>query len=67
MPGSRPPSARPRIVRTARKLAGLRTKPRHMVMVPQVAVSVGSQIFGVNLLMIKLDGSSLRSVVVRKS
>lgn len=59
IPGSNPPSATPNRARTAAKLAKLRTKPRHMVIMPQTAVSAGSHIFGDAFLMIRLLGTSL--------
>lgn len=59
MPGNRPPSAIPRMARTAKKLPKFLTKPRHMVMIPHIAVKRGSQIFGVIFLRTRLEGSSL--------
>lgn len=59
IPGSKPPSATPRIALTATKDPKLRTNPRHMVMIPQTAVRVGSQILGEAFLMIRLLGTSL--------
>ena len=59
IPGRRPPSAIPSSARTAAKLPKLRTNPRHMVIMPQTAVSAGSHIFGEAFLMIRLLGTSL--------
>jgi hypothetical protein len=59
MPGNSPPSATPSMARTATKPAKLRTKPRHMVIIPQTIVRVGNQIFGDAFLIIRLLGSSL--------
>lgn len=59
MPGRRPPSAIPSKARTATKPAKFCTNPKHMVMMPQIAVKNGSQIFGDAFLSTRLLGNSL--------
>lgn len=59
MPGNRPPSATPRSARTDTNEAKPVTKPKHIVRIPQTAVSAGNQIFGDTFFRTKFDGSSL--------
>ena len=59
MPGKSPPSATPSSARTETKEAKPVTKPKHIVNMPQTAVSAGSQIFGDTFFNTKLLGSSL--------
>jgi hypothetical protein len=59
MPGSNPPSAIPNKALTATKPAKFCTNPRHIVMIPQIAVKNGSQSLGDAFFSTKLLGSSL--------
>lgn len=62
IPGSSPPSAVPKRARTTTKPAKLRTKPKHIVKMPQIIVRKGSQTLGEAFLMTRLLGSSLIDV-----
>jgi hypothetical protein len=62
MPGNKPPSATPKSARTVTNDAKFDTNPRHMVSMPQTAVSNGSHIFGDIFFSTRFDGSSLNSM-----
>lgn len=65
MPGNNPPSAMPKRARTAIKLPGPVTNPRHMVMIPHRAVRHGRRILGETFFRSRLLGSSLHLVRYR--
>jgi hypothetical protein len=60
MPGNKPPSATPKSALTVTKDAKFDTNPRHIVSMPQTAVSNGSHIFGDIFFSTRFDGSSLK-------